>query len=202
MFHYFWCFLKSSTVFLISCKSYNSDDKFVIVGLCFFSNELVVYFLAVETNVDLYYLGRLNNSKLDFLLPHYLPNLWHIFWWITWHVFTYLRPVIDFKRYFPNRTQKNKKSSLEFNSLLFPRNENFSILEIFTVMPGCYPGLIWWRYTSVPPIHVNFPITSKCVLKVTVHRKKKQWIVLPYFRIFFFKKKLLWYCTSTLYLIN
>ena len=119
-------------------------------------------------------------------------------------MFTYLPPLIDFKRYFPNRTQKNKKSSLEFNSFLFPRNENFSILEIFTL--SCQ-GVIQVLFDDVirhfhQPIHVNFPITSKCVLKATVHRKKNSELFYPTGEFFFFKKKLLWYCTSMLYLIN
>ena len=38
------------------------------------------------------------------------------------------------------------------------------------------------------PIHVNFPITSRCVLKATIHRKKL-WIKLCYLRKFFFSKR-------------
>ena len=37
------------------------------------------------------------------------------------------------------------------------------------------------------PIHANFPITSRCVLKATIHRKKL-WIKLCYLRKFFFQK--------------
>ena len=103
-----------------------------------------------------------------------------------------------------SRTEHRKTKKVHLNSTFFVSEERkfFHFRNFYTVMPGCYPGLIWWRYTSFPSIHVNFPITSKCVLKATVHRKKKQWVVLPYLRIFFFKKKLLWYCTSMLYLIN
>ena len=36
------------------------------------------------------------------------------------------------------------------------------------------------------PIHVNFPIRSRCVLKAIFHRKN--WIVLCYLRKFFFEK--------------
>ena len=41
------------------------------------------------------------------------------------------------------------------------------------------------------PIHVNFPIRSRCVLKAIIHRKK-QWIVLCYLRKFLF----FIYCTG------
>ena len=53
------------------------------------------------------------------------------------------------------------------------------------------------------PIHLNFPITPRCFLKATIHRKN-QWIAcyLRKFFCFVFKKMLLRYCTCMSYLIN
>ena len=42
------------------------------------------------------------------------------------------------------------------------------------------------------PIHVNFPIRSRCVLKAIIH-SKKQWIVLLLLKRFFFFKTTLFY---------
>ena len=53
------------------------------------------------------------------------------------------------------------------------------------------------------PIHVNFPITSSCVLEATIHRKITVNCFMLLEKIFFLKKKtLLWYFTCMLYLIN
>ena len=51
-------------------------------------------------------------------------------------------------------------------------------------------------------IHVNFPITSRSILKTTVHENRNSEFFLRYLRKLFFKKTLLWYCACTLYLIN
>ena len=52
------------------------------------------------------------------------------------------------------------------------------------------------------PIHVNFPIRSRCVLKAIIHRKK-QWIVLLLLKRFFFFKTTLFYIVyaSSIWLI-
>ena len=52
------------------------------------------------------------------------------------------------------------------------------------------------------PIYVNFPITSRCVSKATVHTKNNELFYVSWKSFFFFLKKLLWYCTCILYLIN
>ena len=65
--------------------------------------EIVVYLLAEETDVDLYYFARLNDSKPDFQLPAtYLSNplCGTYFDGHTWRVFTYLGSLIGFKYIF------------------------------------------------------------------------------------------------------
>ena len=52
------------------------------------------------------------------------------------------------------------------------------------------------------PMHVNFPITSRFVLKATIHENKNSELFYVTWESFFFKKTLLWYCASMLYLIN
>ena len=72
-----------------------------------------------------------------------------------------------------------------------------TIIDLFRVLAGSYLMTL----CVIFPIHVNFPITSRRVLKATIHRKK--WIVLPYLRkLFFFKKTLLMLLYIMLYLIN
>ena len=52
------------------------------------------------------------------------------------------------------------------------------------------------------PFHLNFPVRSVCALKAIIHRKK-QWIVLRLLeKVFFSKRRFLWYCTCMCYLIN
>ena len=68
--------------------------------------------------------------------------------------------------------------------------------------------VIAWPYLMtlyvIFTIHVNFPITSRFVLKATIKKKKKKkWrIILHYLEKFFFKKTFLWFYTSMLFLIN
>ena len=57
---------------------------------------------------------------------------------------------------------------------------------IFSSLQGVSQALFDDVYV-IFPIHVNFSITSRCVLKATVHRKK-QWIVLRYLRKFSSKR--------------
>ena len=71
MFHSFLIFLEKLDSFhdLVLAESYHPDDQFVIAGLRLILVEIVVYLLAEETDVDLYYFARLNDSKPDFPLP-------------------------------------------------------------------------------------------------------------------------------------
>ena len=96
-------------------------------GFPFLLDEIIVYFLAEEIAVELYYFGRLDDSKQIFSrhITFQKLYLWDIFWWAIWRVFTYLRTLIGFINIFRNTTEK---SLLELNSYFFPWNRDIFML--------------------------------------------------------------------------
>ena len=95
----------------------------------FLLDELIVYFLAEETAVELYYFGILDDSKQIFSrrITFQKLYLWDIFWWVIWHVFTCLRTLIGFINIFRNATEK---SSLEFNSYSFSVEPRYFYVDV------------------------------------------------------------------------
>ena len=74
-----------------------------------------------------------------------------------------------------------------------------TIIDLFRVLAGSYLMTL----CVIFPIHVNFPITSRRVLKATIHRKKVNCFTsLEKAAFFFFKKTLLMLLYIMLYLIN
>ena len=71
-----------------------------------------------------------------------------------------------------------------------------TIIDLFRVLAGSYLMTL----CVIFPIHVNFPITSRRVLKATIHRKKVNCFTLLE-KAFFFKKTLLM-LLYIMYLIN
>ena len=57
---------------------------------------------------------------------------------------------------------------------------------------------------TIFPIHLNFPISSRCFFKAIIHRKKNSGLFYGYLRMFFFFKKTLFMilCKCMWYLIN
>ena len=73
----------------------------------------------------------------------------------------------------------------------------FTLLLLFRVFARPYLVMLYVIF----PIHMTFPIMSRCVSKATIHRKKTMNCFLLLEKVFF-EKTLLWYCIWMLYLIN
>ena len=133
----------------------------------FLLDELIVYFLAEQTAVELYYFGILDDSKQIFSrhITFQKLYLWDIFWWVIQHVFTYLRTLIGFINIFRNTIEK---SSLEFNSYFFPWNR-----DIFMLMSSnFYSAHVVSRSFSFP--HENCWSGNRPLLFVNTYSKENK----------------------------
>ena len=72
----------------------------------------------------------------------------------------------------------------------------FTLLLLLRVLARPYLVMLYVIF----PIHMTFPIMSRCVSKATIHRKKNSELLSVTWESFFWK--LLWYCICMLYLIN
>ena len=94
-----------------------------------------------------------------------------------------------------NKYMKNNVTNKELSYLKYWDVNNYRVIA--------------WPYLMtlyvIFTINVNFPITSRFVLRATIQKKKKKkkWrIILRYLEKFFFKKTFLWFYTCMLFLIN
>ena len=102
-------------------------------------------------------------------------NLFGFFiWYYTLRMHNFANSALDYENWYC------------FISIKFDFKKKLIICRNFIASQGVSQALFDDVYV-IFPIHVNFSITSRCVLKATVHRKK-QWIVLRYLRKFSSKR--------------